>query len=85
MNENNVRRRNPSELLAIDETLYPYRGTIGFKQYNPSKPASLCDYVTTYTYSSLPYAGKPGVTEGAASMYYVTRTDEYTKYLINEI
>ena len=25
--------------LAIDETLYPYRGHINFKQYNQLKPA----------------------------------------------
>ena len=88
MNENNAWWRNPSELLAIDETLYPYRGTIGFEQNNPSKPAkygllyrSLCDSVATYTYSSLPYTGKPEVTEGRAFRYYVTGTNEYTKCL----
>ena len=50
MNERNVKCRFPSPLLAVDETLYPYRGAIGFKQYNPKKPAkygllycSLCD------------------------------------------
>ena len=31
------------------------------------------------------HARKPEVTEGPASQYYVTRTDEYTKYLVNEI
>ena len=84
MNGKNARWRNPSELLALDETLYPYRGTIGFKQYNLSKPTkygplygSLCN--------SLLYAGKTEVTEGLVSKYYVTRTDEYTKYLFNEI
>ena len=92
MNENSARWRNPSELLAIDETLYPCKGTIGFKQYNPSKPSkygllyrSLCDSVTNYTYSSLPYADKPEVTESLASKYYVTGTDEYIKYLVSEI
>ena len=90
INENNVRWRNPSELLAIDET--PYEGTIEFKQYNPSKSSkygllyrSLCDSVTNYTYSSLPYADKSDVTEGLTSKYYFTGTDEYTKYIVNEI
>ena len=39
VNENNAKWRYPSSYLAIDETLYPYRGQIGFKQYNPSKRA----------------------------------------------
>ena len=30
-------------------------------------------------------ARKPEVTEGPASQYYVTKRDEYTKYLVNEI
>ena len=58
MNEKKIAQwRNPSELLATDETLYPYRGSIEFKQYNPSKPGkygllyrSLCNSVTTYPY-----------------------------------
>ena len=29
----------PSEHLTIDETLYPMRHQINFRQYNPSKPA----------------------------------------------
>ena len=40
----------PSSYLAVDKTLYPYHGRIGFKQFNHSKPAkyglqyrSLCD------------------------------------------
>ena len=37
MNENNGRCRNPSPYVSVDETLYPYRGRIGMKQYNPSK------------------------------------------------
>ena len=39
MNERNARMRHPSPLLAINETLHPYRGHIRFKQYNPNKPA----------------------------------------------
>ena len=39
MNERNARMRHPSPLLAIDETLFPYHSHIGFKQYNPNKPA----------------------------------------------
>ena len=91
MNEQNSKRRFPSPLLAVDETLYPYCGSIGFKQYNPSKPAkygllyrSLCDSSVSYTYYTLPYAGKPEENTGEPRKYYVTGTDEYTKYLVTE-
>lgn len=91
VNINYAMGRHPSPHLAIDETLYPYRGAIGFKQYNPSKPAkygllirSLCDAEVPYTYFSLPYAGKPNEVDGnEASNYYITGTDKYTKYLVN--
>ena len=33
--------RKPSAHLAIDETLHPYRGRIGFVQYNPNKPSKV--------------------------------------------
>ena len=49
-NKNISKFHYPSSYLAVNKTLYPYRGRIGFKQYNPSKPAkygllyrSLCD------------------------------------------
>ena len=58
----------PSSYKAADETLYPYLEKMGFKQYNPNKPAkyglfyrSLCDAVVSYTSYSLPYAGKPEI------------------------
>ena len=89
-NSRNTSMRCPSALLAVDETLYPYRGHIGFKQYNPQKPAkygllygSLCDTTVTYTYFSLAYAGKPEVVGGNRAKFYITGTDEYTKYLVN--
>ena len=83
--------RYPFPLLAIDKTLYPYRGCIGFRQYKPREPAkygllyrSLCDSTTTYTYFILAYAGKPESTDGPAAKHYLTGTNEYAKYLINE-
>ena len=39
INQRNGKMRFPTSYLAIDETLYPYRGRIGMNQYNPSKPA----------------------------------------------
>ena len=78
--------RSPSPYLVINETLYPYRGSIDIKQYNPSKPdkqgliyRSLCDAVVTYTYYTLPYVGKPSETNNEAPKYYISGTDEYTK------
>ena len=66
VNEKNASMRISSPYLAKDETFYPYRGSIGVKQYNPSKPAqygllyrSLCDATVPYTYYKLPYVGKP--------------------------
>ena len=82
--------RCPSALLAVDETLYPCSGHIGIKHYNPQKPAkygllyrSLCHSTVTYTYFSLAYAGKPEVAGGNGVKFYITGTDEYTKYLVN--
>ena len=37
-NENCAQMMIPSEFLAIDEMLYPYRGGTVIKQYNPNKP-----------------------------------------------
>ena len=86
VNESNTKARCPSPYLAIDETLYPYRGHINFKQYNPSKPAkygmlyrSLCDSSVQYTYFTLPYASKPEDLNNEASKFYITGTDEYLK------
>ena len=92
MNDRNARMRRLSPLLAIDETLHLYRGHNEFKQYNPNKLAkygllyqSLCDSSISYTYYSLPYAGKPEKVKGPAAKYYITGTNEYSKYLINEL
>eukprot|EP00112_Aurelia_sp_Birch-Aquarium-sp1_P026793 Seg973.6 transcript_id=Seg973.6/GoldUCD/mRNA.D3Y31 product="PiggyBac transposable element-derived protein 4" protein_id=Seg973.6/GoldUCD/D3Y31 len=81
-NENCAKVRIPSEFVAIDETLYSYRGNIGFRQYNPSKPAkygllyrSVSDSVCRYTYFSLQYAGKP---HGPPNEFYVNSVDGYT-------
>ena len=88
-NERCARMRNPSEYLSIDETLYPYRGNVKFRQYNPSKPArygllyrSISDSRVPYTYFTLAYAGKP---ESQPDQFYVTGTDNYTKYLVDSI
>ena len=66
VNEKNASMRSSSAYLAMDKTLYPYRGSIGIKRYNPRQPAtyrllycSLCDAAVYNMYYTLPYAGKP--------------------------
>ena len=39
-NENCNCRISATEYMALDETLYGFRGQIGIKQYNPKKPSS---------------------------------------------
>lgn len=96
VNANNASWRVPSEFLSIDETLYPYRGSIGIRQYNPAKTRdhygllyrSVCDATVPYTYYSHAYAGRPEATkrDPAASdpalKYYINTVDDYSKYLI---
>ena len=61
----------PSEYLKIDETLYPMRHQIAFRQYNPSKPhkygvllKSMNHERFPYTYKALPYAAKATAGDG---------------------
>ena len=81
MNQKNVRMRHPSLLLAIRETLYWYLLQIGFKQYNPNKPAwygllhrSPCKFFNTLHLLKL-----------MLYWYYITGTDKHSKYLTNEL
>ena len=78
----------PSEYLTIDETLYPMRHQIAFRQYNPNKPhkygllwKSLNDARYPYTYKAVPYAAKPVAGDGP---YYINATIDYVKYLVTE-
>ena len=48
MNERNAKCCYPSAFLAVDETLHPYRGHIGFKQYNRNKPQSMGCFNVAY-------------------------------------
>ena len=88
-NENFIRTMAPSDYLTIDETLYPMHTQVSFKQYNPDKPAkygmlfkSINSARYPYTYQTIVYHGKP---VGEPSTYYVTGTDNYTKYLVDKI
>ncbi|XP_055910500.1 piggyBac transposable element-derived protein 4 [Eupeodes corollae] len=60
----NVSARIPGEILAVDESMIPWRGRLQFRQYNPRKSHKygvkvykLCD-TNGYTYTSSIYAGK---------------------------
>ena len=73
----------PSEYLTIDETLYPMRHQIAFRQYNPNKPhkhsvllKSLNDARFPYTDTALPYAAKPTAGDGP---FYISSTADYQK------
>ena len=79
----------PEEYLCIDETLYPTRNKISFKQYNPRKPAkygllfkSINSVTYAFTHYSIPYCGKP--TE-EPSAYYVKGVEETVKYLVENL
>ena len=74
--------------MSIDETLYPMRHQIAFRQYNPKKPhkyglllKSLNDARFPYTYKAAPYAAKPTAGTGP---YYLDKTLAYVKYLVTE-
>ena len=79
----------PEDYLTIDETLYPLRTHIAFKQYNPDKPAkygvlfkSINCARYPYTYQSHVYSGKPA---GQPNEFYISGTDNYIKYLVSRL
>ena len=73
--------------MTIDETFYPMRHQIAFRQYNPNRPhkygllcKSLNDASFPLTYKATPYAGKPTNGDGP---HYIDCTKNYVKYLVN--
>ena len=75
------------DYLYLDETLYPMRMQVAFKQFNPSKPAKyglLFKSINTarypYTFITAPYAGKPQEEGGE---YYFSGTENIPKHLID--
>ena len=71
----------PSEYLTIDETLYPMRHQIAFRQYDPNKPhkygvlfKSLNEARFPYIFKSVPYAAKPTINS----------TINHVKYLVSQ-
>ena len=78
----------PSLYLSIDETLYPMRHQIAFRQYNSAKPhryglllKSLNDASFPHTYKACPYPGKLEKGEGP---YYIDPAENNVRYLVNQ-
>ena len=79
----------PGDYLSLDETLYPMRMQISFKQFKSSKPAkysllfkSINPARYPYTFISSPYSGKP--TE-ERRQYYIQGTEAVVHYLIGTL
>ena len=79
----------PDDFVNIDESLYPTRNRISFKQYNPNKPAkygilfkSLNAARYPYTFTASVYSGKP---EGNPSKYYISGIEAHVQYLVNNL
>ena len=77
------------DYLSLDETLYPMRTQVAFKQFNPNKPAkygllfkSINGARYPYTFVTAPYAGKPQEEGGD---YYYPGTENITKHLIDRL
>ena len=80
----------PDDYLSLDETLYPTRGNISFRQYNKNKPAkygllfrSISSARMPYTYTSLAFSGVP-VDEPGPDVY-VPGVDNLVKKLVERM
>lgn len=89
LNVNCARHVIPDDFLSLDETLYPMRVQISFKQFNPSKPAkygllfkSINAARYPYTFLVVVYSGKP---KGPPGEYYVPGTDEIVKSMVSRL
>ena len=79
----------PECYLSLDETFYPMRTQIHFRQYNPDKPAkhgmlfkSINSATYPCTYQSHVYCGKP---KGEPNEFYISGTENYIQYLVNKL
>ena len=79
----------PDDLLSIDETLYPMRNKVAFKQFNPNKPAkygllfkSINASCYPYSFVPAPYCGKP---VGEPIEEYKPGTFEITKHMVSKL
>ena len=79
----------PDDYLSLDETLYPTRTQISFKQFNPSKPSkygmlyksmNVCRY--PFTFSTAVYSGKP---KAEPTSYNTPGTSQTVKHPIENL
>ena len=80
------------DYLALDETLYPMRTGLNFKQYNRSKPAkygmlfrSINSARFPCTFTAVVYAGRPKQYNLDLCKYYVRGTEEKIKTLVTNL
>ena len=84
-NQNCGRALIPDDLLSIDETLYPMRNRVSFKQFSPNKLAKyglLFKSVNGYSFVSAPYCGKP---KNEPTEEYKQGTFEVTKHMVEKL
>ena len=79
----------PNDYLSLDNTLYPTRTQISFKQFNSSKPAkygmlykSINAFRYRFTFSTAVYPAKP---KADPTSCYTPGTSQTVKYLISKI
>lgn len=79
----------PGDFLTTDETLYPCRNQIGFRQYNKSKPVrygllykSINAVRVPFTFRTAVYSGKPS---GEPGPYYIRGTLPIVKALVSQV
>ena len=79
----------PNDYLSLDDTFYPTRTQISFKQFNPSKPAkygmlykSINAFRYPFTFSTAAYPAKP---KAEPTSYYTPGMSQTVKYLIQNL
>ena len=82
----------PDNYLTLDETLYPMRSKLSFKQFNPSKPAkygmlfrSINSSRFPFTYTTSVYAGRPVNYPSNNCKFYVYGVEETVKSLVKNL
>ncbi|XP_068129533.1 piggyBac transposable element-derived protein 4-like [Hyperolius riggenbachi] len=82
----------PSQQIAIDESLVPFHGRLGIKQYIPSKRSrygvklyKLCESGSGYTFSFKIYEGKDSLIEPAGCPPYMGTSERIVLDLLNPL
>ena len=83
---------SPHGYLALDETLYPMRTGLNFKQYHRSKTAkyrmlfrSINSARFLYTFTAVVHAGRPKQYNSDLRKYFVRGTEETVKTLVTNL